>query len=401
MRLGIDAWGLSGDLFATGMGQYTYRLLTTLPRVDPELAAIAYGAPGEPRPAWLPDQVGWRPAGRRLPAKLTALHSRVMALRGTVAGDHLDLFHSPAVHMRPFFPPLPRLGCPHVVTLHDMIPLSYYRLSDLPLRQQVFYRWNLRRAAAADGLITVSEQSRAEILSRLRISPNRVRAIHNGVDFAPNVMENVLARWNIQRPYILYAGSYEPRKNLVRAVRAYRLLVAAGFPHRLVAVVERASGHEPEVSRALAEIDIGSQVSLVHSLPEDDLRGLYTMADALFFPSLAEGFGYPPVQAAAVGLPAVVSDIPALREVMGPAALYVDPLDEGAMAAGLAAVLGDPAMRARLIEQGRARARLFTPEACIRGHLDLYHDVLAGRLAVQTPETTGRPFRPVGQGVDD
>jgi len=400
MRLGIDAWGLSGDLFATGMGQYTYRLLTTLPEVDRELTAIAYAAPGEPRPAWLADHVDWRPVGRPLPAKLTALHSRVIALPVAVAADRLDLFHSPAVHMRPFFPPLPRLGCPHVVTLHDLIPLTYYRLRDLPVRQQVFYRWNLRRAASAGGLITVSEQSRMEILLRLRVPPHRVRTIHNGVDFAPNAMESALARRQVERPYILYAGSYEPRKNLVRALHAYRRLVEAGFPHRLVAVVERASGHEPEVARALAAMDIGPRVRFVHSLPEEDLRALYTHAEALFFPSLAEGFGYPPMQAAAIGLPAVVSDIPALREVMGPEALYVDPLDEGAMAAGLAAVLGDPALRSRLRDQGRERARRFTPEACTRAHLELYRDVLAGRLALPAPEVAGRRTRPAGQGVD-
>jgi len=387
MRLGIDAWGLSGDLFATGMGQYTYHLLTTLPRIDTQLTAIAYAAPGEPRPEWLPERVAWRPVGRRLPAKLTALHSRVMALPAVVAADRLDLFHSPAVHMRPFFPPLPRVRCPQVVTLHDMIPLTYYRLSDLPLRQQVFYRWNLHRAVSADGLITVSEQSRSEILSQLRVAPQRVRTIHNGVEFAPNPTEGVLARWQVERPYILYAGSYEPRKNLVRALHAYRRLVEAGFPHQLVAVVERASGYQPEVAHALSAMGLGPRVRLVHSLPEQDLRALYTQAEALFFPSLAEGFGYPAVQAGAVGLPAVVSDIAALREVMGPAAVYVDPMDAGAMAAALAQVLTDAALRSRLVEHGRERARLFTPEACIKGHMDLYRDVLAGRLAVRPSET--------------
>lgn len=397
MRLGIDAWGLSGDLFATGMGQYTYHLLKTLPRLDLELTAIAYAGPGEPRPGWLPAQVDWRPVGRRLPAKLTALHSRAVALPAVVAADRLDLFHSPAVHMRPFFPPLPRPGCPHVVTLHDMIPLTYYRMSDLPLRQQVFYLWNLRRAASADGLITVSEQSRGEILSRLRVAPQRVRTIYNGVDFAANPAEGVLERWHVDRPYILYAGSYEPRKNLVRALHAYRRLVEAGFPHQLVAVVERASGHQPGVANALAAMGIGSRVRLVHSLPEEDLRALYTHADVMFFPSLAEGFGYPLVQAAAVGLAAVVSDIPSLREVMGPAALYVDPTDEGAMAAALAGVLSDAGLRSRLGDGGRERARRFTSDACIRGHLELYRDVLAGRLALQPSKQRAGA---VGQGVD-
>src|SRR5260370_24799339 len=106
MRLGIDAWGLSGDLFATGMGQYTYRLLTTLPEVDRELTAIAYAAPGEPRPAWLADRVDWRPGGRLLPAKLTALPSPLIALPGAGGPHPLALFPPPPLHTRPLLPPL-------------------------------------------------------------------------------------------------------------------------------------------------------------------------------------------------------------------------------------------------------------------------------------------------------
>jgi glycosyltransferase involved in cell wall biosynthesis len=400
LRLGIDAWGISGDQFATGMGQYTYHLLEALPRFDQEVTVIAYAGPGERRPDWLPDQVGWRPIGRRLPGKLSALHSRVMALPTAVSEDRLDLFHAPSVHARPLFPPVPRLDCPVVVTLHDLIPLTYYRPSTMPRRQQVFYRWNLHRAATSARLITVSEQSRWEIMSRLGVPPQRVTAIHNGVDFAPNFSPSVLARWQVERPYILYAGSYEPRKNLLGALRAYRRVVAEGLPHNFVAVVERASGYQPELANALDAMGLGSRVQLLHSLPEADLRALYTHAEALFFPSLAEGFGFPPVQAAAVGLAAVISDIPSLREVMGPAALYVNPGDDRAMAEGLASVLSDAALRARLIADGRERARLFTREACVRGHSALYRDVLAGRLAFQPPEAEKRRAQRAGQGAE-
>jgi glycosyltransferase involved in cell wall biosynthesis len=384
MRVGIDAWGVSGDLLHTGMGQYTRHLLVWLPRIRPDLSLIAYGSPEDGRPSWLPEQVAWRSVGRRMPAKLTALHSRMFALRNEVARDRVDLFHATAVHMRPFFPPVPRLDCPVVVTLHDLIPSIHYRISSLPLRQQIFYRWNLRRAVRADGLITVSEHSRSEIASVLGIDRDRVRVIHNGVEFPANNDDTTLTRLRVSRPYLLYAGSFEPRKNLARALRAFRLLVDRGYPHLLAAVVERKSGHAPEVMAELARLGLGDRVRLLHSLDEEALRSLYSHAELLFFPSLAEGFGYPPVQAGASGLPVVASDLPVLREILGEAPLYVDPYSEEAMAAGLAAVLADAGLRLRMREIGRAMAANFTHERCAREHVQLYDQVLMQNAARRT-----------------
>jgi len=376
MRVGIDAWDLSRDLHFTGMGQYSRHLLVSLPDAGRDVSVVAYGSPYDSRPSWLPQQLAWRSVGRRMPAKLTALHSRLLALPQVVARDGVDLFHATAVHMRPYFPPVPRLDCPVVVTLHDLIPLTHYRVSSLPMRQQLFYRWNLRRAVRADGVITVSEHSRSEIVSVLGVERDRVHVIHNGVEFPANHDRGVLTRLQLDRPYLLYAGSFEPRKNLARALRAFRLLVDHGHPHVLAAVVERRSGHQPEVMAELARLGLGERVRLLHSLEEADLRSLYTHAELLFFPSLAEGFGYPPVQAGAVGLPVVASDLPVLREIMGEAPVYVDPYSEEAMATGLAMVLGDKGLRLRMTELGRNAAARFTHERCARGHLEVYDRVL-------------------------
>jgi glycosyltransferase involved in cell wall biosynthesis len=401
MRIGIDAWGLSGDLLATGMGQYTRHLCDSLPRLDPDVALIAYASPGEPRPVWLSERVEWRPVGRRMPGKLTALHSRLFALPGQVAIDRIDLFHETAVHMRPFFPPVPRLGCPVVVTLHDLIPMTYYRRSSLPIRQQLFYTWNLRRAVTADGLLTVSERSRDDITAVLHVDPARVDAIHNGVDFPPNPDGSVLERLGLRRPYLLYAGSFEPRKNLAGALRAYRHLVDRGRPEMLVAIVERASGHRAGVMAELDGLGLSERVRLLHSLDEADLRAIYTHAEILLFPSLAEGFGFPAAQAAAVGLPVVASDLPVLREVMADAAVYVDPRSAEAMAHGITSVLSNEPLRQRLRDLGRARAALFTQDEFARRHLDLYAQVLRrGALTEGAESRLSAASRPSSTGVE-
>ena len=372
MRLGIDAWGLSGDLLYSGMGQYTSRLLRALPAAAPDLHTVAYAGPDEPRPEWLPAEVAWRPVGRRLPGKLTALHSRLAALQPAVTADRIDVFHSPAVHMRPYFPPVPRLSCKQVATIHDLIPMTYYDLRTLPMRQQVFYRWNLRRALAADTVLTVSDTSRREIASGLGLSVDRIRVIPNGIDFQPNSDRGPIERRGIDGPYVLYAGSYEPRKNFGGAVAAFAALVKQGFPHRLVAMVEPKSGH---AAAALSELDrwkLGDRVVLLHSLDEPELRSVYTHADVLFFPSLAEGFGYPPLQAGACGVAVVASNLAAVHEVMGDAAVYVDPLDVNGMTNALRDLLIDDDRRRRLCALGIARASNFTMSASAAAHVDIY-----------------------------
>jgi len=375
VRLGVEAWGLSGDLRNTGMGQYTMSLLRCLAGYAPELSILAYGGPDEPRPLGLPTRITWRPIGRHVPMKFTALYSRSLSLPIAARADRLDLFHAPAVHMRPLFPPVPRLDCPLVVTLHDLIVQTYYELKSLPVRQQLFYRWNVRRAVRAERLITVSESARRDIIRETGIASERVTVLHNAVEFRPNQDRKPIDRLGIQSPYILYAGSFEPRKNLSGAVRAFGNLVKEGFAHHLVALVERESGHMSAAIKVIGDLGLQDRVHLVHSLPESDLRSLYTHATTLFFPSFAEGFGYPPVQAAACGVPVVASDLAVLREVMGDAALFVDPSNDSAMTQGLRSVILDSACRARLQAEGVKRAGRYEPRRWTAGHVDIYRQL--------------------------
>ncbi|MDQ6879995.1 MAG: glycosyltransferase family 4 protein [Candidatus Dormibacteraeota bacterium] len=383
MRLGIDAWGLSRDGLYSGVGQYAFGLIRHLSGRFPTIEIVAYAGPGEQRPAWVPSCVAWRPVPALIPSKFAAFASRILWLPGLTRKDGIDLFHAPAVHIRPSLPPVPRLPCPVVVTLHDLIPLTYYDLGQLPRRQRVFYRWNLNRVFQADALITVSEHSAREIASLAGSMPDQLSVIPNAIDFAPNPMLAPLHRLGIERPYVLYAGSFEPRKNLARALSAFAELTSRGFPHQLVAVVERQSGHAATIRAHLDKLGVRDRVRFQCNLPESDLRALYTHADVLFFPSLAEGFGFPPLQAAACGLPVVTSDLPVLRANMQGEAIFVDPLDVGAMADGLHRALSDRKLRNRLRESGPRLAAPFTVDRWVRHHAETYERVLAGpRLAV-------------------
>jgi len=375
MRVGIDAWGLSGSLAFTGMGQYTSNVIRELARSATDVEVVAYGAPREGRPSWLPGGVAWR-APASVGGRWQAMLSRAFLLRRQAAADGIDVFHAPAVHTRPALPPVASVGCPLVVTLHDLIPLNLEG-NDMPLRGRLYYRWNLARARRAAALLTVSNAARDELLAHDPSLAPRLAVAPNGVDFPPNEDPAVLARLGVRAPYVLYAGSYEPRKNLATALSAYARLASRGVEHGFVGIVDARSGHAPKRERQLASLRLGDRVRLVHSLADEEVRALYTQAAVLCFPSSAEGFGLPPLQAAACGLPVVASDLPSVREVLADAALYVAPRDAESLAGALRLVLGDETLRARLIEDGRRRAAGFTWARSAAEHLRAYRALVA------------------------
>ncbi|HEX5478310.1 MAG TPA: glycosyltransferase family 1 protein [Dehalococcoidia bacterium] len=375
MRLGVDAWGLGGPLAYTGMGQYTLHLLTGIHEVAPDIDVFAYGAPGEQRPAWLPDAVSWQAPDTRVPPKLAGLVSRLRTVGELARRDGLDVFHAPAVHVRPSMPPIASVPCPLVATVHDLIPLTFYGAT-MPVRLRLFYRWNLHRALAAESVVTVSETARQEIAGHAPRA--KITVIPNGVEppAETHARASMLPTCN---PYVLYAGSYEPRKNLVRALDAYAMLATHVDTYDLVAIVDAGSGHEAVARAHLSSLGIERRVHLVHGLDDAELQALYAGARVLFFPSLAEGFGLPPLQAAAHGVPVVASDLPAVREIMQDAALFVSPRDIAAMAQALRTAVTDEDLRHRLIAAGYERAQEYTWRRSVERHAALYRAVSAQR----------------------
>jgi glycosyltransferase involved in cell wall biosynthesis len=304
--------------------------------------------------------------------------SRTLTLRRETSADAIDVFHAPGVHVRASLPPVASVSCPVITTVHDLIPVTFYG-NTLSRRVRMFYRWNLRRALRSARVVTVSEAARNDILAYAPDVRSRLNVIPNGVEFSPNPSSEAIARLGVQKPFVLYAGSYEPRKNIETAIDAYKQLLDAGFPHTLVAIVEAQSGHARAVKEHLTALKLGDRVRLVHGLAEAEIRALYTHAEMLCFPSLAEGFGFPPLQAAACGVPVVCSDLPSTRETIGDNALYVDTRNPRLLAAGMQRVLTDASLRARLTLGARDRARSFTWDRSVEAHVQLYEEVSRAR----------------------
>jgi glycosyltransferase involved in cell wall biosynthesis len=383
MRVGFDASILGASTRYSGIGQYSLKLLNELARVDDSNEYLLYAPADCARPADLDARLHWKSLPRPRAGKLSELGASVWTVPRVAEADRVDVFHSPTVHPRPSWPAVPvRMRRPLVVTLHDLIPLKFYSggPDKMPFRWRLFYRWNLRAASRADLIITVSEAARREVLDGLSLDATRVRVIYNGVD-APSAVGSPAAD---TQPYIMYVGSFEPRKNLPRLVRAYGQAVREGLQHDLVVIADPASGDTKGVQRELAAVGLAGRVRFLHAVPEERLWELYQQAELFVFPSLAEGFGLPPLEAMAAGTPVIASDIPALREVLGDAACFVDPHSEESLATAILQLANNPARRAQLAKLGGTQARGYTWRDCAEKTLLAYEQVARSSRDVYT-----------------
>lgn len=356
-----------------GIGTYVRHLVPTLAGCDPELRIHLFHArfdrgPEPPEP-WLRDfplvELD-RPVRVLYPA---------WALLGRPALPpplrDLDLVHATNHAAIPPKAPGQRL----VVTVHDLAFLHYPRLFPRAWRSQ--YRLGLRAAVRrADAVLTPSRATAEDLVARTAVDPARVHVTPLAATLPESDLEvdRVLHRLRIPAPYILSVGTLEPRKNLLRLVRAYRRIAATELPHALV--LAGPMGWHPEpLLRELALAGPG-EIVLTGPLPAADLDALYRGASAFAYPSLVEGFGLPVLEAMARSIPTVASNTSSLPEVAGDAALLVDPRSVAELAAALERVLTDTDLAERLAAAGRARAERFSWEETARRTLDVYRGVL-------------------------
>jgi glycosyltransferase involved in cell wall biosynthesis len=272
-------------------------------------------------------------------------------------------------------------GAPFVVTVHDLyhehFP-QYYPTRALA-RTRLYAHMTLRRAAA---IIADSEFSKQDIVRFHRIAPHKVTVAHLAADplFRPihdeRQLAAVRARYGTGERFVLFVGALKPTKNLSTVIEAYvRLRRADATRHRLVLVGGTTAWLKEDIFAAARASGYGDEIVFTGYVPDDDLVALYNAADIFVSPSLFEGFGLPPLEAMACGTPVVTSNTTSLPEVLGDAALMVDPHDVETLASTIATVLEDGALRARLSVQGLERAATFSWDATARTIAGVYRDV--------------------------
>lgn len=372
LRVALDATPLIGE--PTGVGSFCSGVLGALAgRADVEPLAFA---------------VSWRrrdairdrlPAGvavarRAMPAR--PLH----ALWRRVGAPPVEWFVGPAdvVHGTNYLVP-PTRGAARVVTVHD---LTTVRFPELCSPATLAFPGLVRRAAERGAWVhTPSRYVAAEVVELLGVERSRVRAVHSGIPALPPPDTGAAGRHlppGTAR-YVLAVGTAEPRKDLPGLVAAFdEVATGDGGRADLALVLAGPQGWgSAELDAARRAARSKDRIVVTGWVDDATLAGLVAGATVLAYPSRYEGFGFPPLQAMAAGVPVVATRAGALEEVLGDAAVLVTPSDRGALAGAIGAVLDGEDLRRSLVERGRAQAARYDWDRCAGGLVDLYRDAVA------------------------
>ncbi|WDA41818.1 glycosyltransferase family 4 protein [Erythrobacter sp. BLCC-B19] len=300
----------------------------------------------------------------------------------------IDLFHAPA-NILPG-----GLRMPSITTVHDIMWLTHPKWCNPSLWgrvERVFYGHGITRALGRSARIaTVSAATRDAIAAHAPHVAGRLAVIPSGVaaDFTPVPRDPAaLARIGVPkgRRFVLMVGQGAPYKNHAMALRAFAAALGSRAGIDLV-LVRRRGASGAGLERLAHRLGVAGRVHILPAVARADLVQLYAGAEVLLHPSLCEGFGHPVAEAMACGCPVITSDVSAMPEVAGGAAVLVDPGDIGDIAAALMRVTGDMTLRAALRQRGLARAAMLDWQACAAGYLALYRSVLAEQSpAVRLP----------------
>jgi glycosyltransferase involved in cell wall biosynthesis len=324
------------------------------------------------------------------------------ARRDSSRMDHFDLprlihqLRADVTHI-PFHRVPLLLARPYAVTIHDLSSLFYDDASGVLHAARGF---RLRRGLErASGIIVVSGATSRDVMNLVPGATSRIRLIYNapdpsflrrrvsrepasldGIDPEARERHRILERYQIRYPFLLYAGSIRPQKNIPRLIEAFAV-ARAGFENhpiyrdlRLIIIGDEISRH-PDVRRAVIHSRVENCVRFLGFIPLDTLRIFHELATAFVFPSLYEGFGLPPLEAMASGTPVIASAVSSLPEVVGGAAMLVNPENVFDIARGITEVLLDDRLREELIVKGRMQAARFSWARTANEVLKLYEEL--------------------------
>ena len=355
----------------TGSGQYLRALLPALERRAPENGYVVL----TPKDKSDQSSSSFILHPSSFAGNLAKLWFEQIAFANACRRERVDIAHVP-YFASPFFSPTRT-----VVTIHDLIPLLLpaYRGS---LLVRAYTRLVAAGARRADAIIADSECSRRDIVRYLGIDAARVRVVYLAADarYRPVDDTAVRARYALPEKYLLYLGGFDQRKNVRVIIEAFaRLPPFHAHGYRLVLAGVRLgedSAFFPSPQRIARQVGLPDEaIRYIGWVDEEDKPALYSGAAAFLFPSLYEGFGLPPLEAMACGAPVICSNASSLPEVVGDAALQIDPHDASAWADAIRAVLTDDTRRATMRERGIAQSKEFSWDRAADETLAVYQQV--------------------------
>jgi glycosyltransferase involved in cell wall biosynthesis len=371
VRFGIDGRYIADHY--PGIGRYTYNLAAKLYELAPDTDFVLLHDPRLPNTRYDLERLARNPNLQLLPLDIpTRSLQEQHRLRPLVKALSLDLLHSP-YYIMPYW-----LDCPSVLTMYDLIPLIYSQ--HLPHR---WTSWIFRATASlavrrAKRIIAISDSTKRDLVRLLGASEDKITVTHLAADerFRPLDRQqrgNAIRTYGLPERYLLYLGINKPHKNLPFLLQVFRELRTEA---KLV-LAGKEDPRYPQVRDEARRLRLADRVLFLGDVPEKDLPMIYNGAEVFVYPSLYEGFGLPVLEAMACGTPVVCSNSSSLPEIVGNAAITLDPADTSAWVAALAEVLESRELQAELRTRGLAQADKFSWKKTARETLGVYQSVLS------------------------
>jgi len=363
-----------------GVGTYIRNVVRTLGRLDRENHYLLIGSPEKVQ------EIGALPPNFHTIPLIAPERSLqgYRAFRTALERRNCDLVHIPNLFS------IPRaLPCPYVMTVHDMLEHMSRAREQSGFWRSLHFQLTKRVLGGAARIFAVSNFTRNEIEKLFEIPAERIEVVYNAIDerflrghASVADRELIAQRYQVTYPFLLYAGRVSPHKNVVRMIEAFSALKtelerAQAYPDlKLIIIGDDLSGN-PDLRRTVVRSGVQNDVRFLGFVPIEVLRIFYDEAKVFVFPSLYEGFGLPPLEAMAHGTPVVTSNVSSLPEVVGNAAVLVNPENVFEIMRALLRVLTDRALRDKLKERSYQQAARFSWEASVRRILDVYRHVAA------------------------
>jgi glycosyltransferase involved in cell wall biosynthesis len=377
LRIAINAITEPAPKF--GARVYLWELATALARMD-EVDVVMLVGEGQAKE--LPPTLCSH--AREIPLSAGKSYWQIFGqgrIRGALVQEHPAIYHVPNTM------PLLRTVVPTVVTIHDLTDLRVKKYG--VLRTGYRFLANFVAAHLADRIITVSENSKRDIVHFLRIPESKVTVIYNGVgqEFRPldrrDCKDYLASRYSITSDFLLAPGGLSRNKNIPGLLTTIRLLKETGRQEALVILGDTESPEFQHVARGIRRSGLDGTVMVPGFVPREDLPAFYNAASLVVHPTLGEGFGLPILEAMACGAPVVTSNTSSLPEVAGDAALLVDPRNPEEIAGAVQRLLSDGTLRAELSSRGIVHARQFTWTQTAEKTLEVFLEVAARKRQFQ------------------
>lgn len=369
-----------------GVGTYIRNVMRTLGRVDPPGGTgpghdyVLIGSPDRLREfRELPGNFTLQPT-----PTLTSTWKTSLAFRKILQNHRCDLLHVPHLFKTPRMSP-----CPYVLTVHDVLDFIYRRQHQKPWQNRMrleMARYALARAAA---VVAVSHATKNDLVRIFgaAVPAGKIFVAHNALDerlaaghSTPAERRFIAERYQVTYPFLLYTGDIKPHKNVVKLIEAFSALKGElkkeeKYPDLKLIIIGNEISSHPDLRRTMIRSGVQHDVRFLGFVPIDVLRAFYDVAKVFVFPSLYEGFGLPPLEAMAQGTPVVTSNTSALPEVVGNAAVLVNPENVFEIMHGIKRALLDQALRDTLKQRGYVQAAHFSWETSVRKMLSIYDKI--------------------------